>query len=299
MMFQILLRSIIGLVFLINFPACTPSSSSPPPKNSVHTQVHTQLNGTQSTGQSGINKPSSDLIKQAQHLLKVHDIHQVNSSLHWTQVNGHWVGWMHTQTDLVFIASSPSSNSTDKDSNQKGRLTLKKSKLPSECINSDLCDHWQSTQTFPQNCSQPLIGVQFRHTFTRDTGSKIRLLLYAPFQDSLTLSPLWQDDLRFEQTPTAHSESLFKKTRFINQQQAIKESEVDLKPYLKQTASPQKGLNCAPLFTLSRQSARSFNRVDARETEFYGIEQEVQLFLFKGGRYQLVDIDDEIKIRPF
>ena len=307
MIHHFLLRLIMSFIFISHLLACTPSSSSPPQKkrSSLNSKVD-HLKRTQSKEMSKANHvqtskalPTSDLIEQARVQLKSDNIDYLESSLKWTQVGKQWVGWALTPKHLLFITSPTALQESKRASSQKARLTIKKSVLPVECIDSELCDQWQSTLTFPQNCSQPLIGIRFRYTFTQDTGSKIRLLLYAPFQHSTPLNPIWQDDLRFEQTPTAHSESLFKKTEFINQQQAVKESEVELTPYLKQDSSQKEDLKCAPIFTLSRQSARSFNRVDARETEFDGVDQEVQLFLYKEGKYQRIELDDEIKIRPF
>ena len=315
---KLFLQSILGIFPFFFIFACTPSpssSKSPKPSTSLSSAALASPKPTTKRTSPPLTQtkraPSSSVQNQAQAKLKSHfPSLQASFSLNWSFFKEYWIGWGVDQTQWIFILTPFNRKTQDKASH----FVVHTLPLAQDCQTTSECDHWKLKFNVPQSCNTPLIGLEYRSLFPKDTGSKVTLTLVAPFTlfqkdqshalkikkaQPNPLRSIWQGDTRFEQTPTAHSESLFKRTRFITQKQAEILSEMDLNAYLKDPQSSSLGLECKPLFTLSRQSARSFNRVDAREKEFDGLEEEVQLFLFKQNQYTAIELEDEIKIRPF
>ena len=156
----------------------------------------------------------------------------------------------------------------------------------SSCKN-DLDEGWKVHSKSIELCSFPTVIYQCKSTFDREgMGAQVKwaILKKNESQSSVnTMHVLWEGIIASEDIPNAHAERIYSRTRLMPSKDDLKDN------------------GCRSFKAIRKQQARSFNQVDARETEFDESSTDEVTFAYDKHlmRYVKVaeEIEPEIKVR--
>ena len=152
---------------------------------------------------------------------------------------------------------------------------------------SDQGEGWMSHTKSLKLCSFPTVIYQCKSTFDQEgMGAQVKwaILKSSPSEKSLAaMQVLWEGVIATEEIPNAHAERIYSRTR------------------LKPSNDPIQEGSCRPFIAIREQQARSFNQVDARESEFDESSTDEVTFEYDQSlmRYVKVaeEVEPEIKVR--
>ena len=160
-------------------------------------------------------------------------------------------------------------------------------KLPDAC-QSGSCTQFELSHREPQPCMYPTLNLVFEMPIPGGQGVEKGLIMLLWDTDHKKVwRPVLNVILQSNLISSGHGESLYTRAELALTNPTPS----------KDVSRPQP--TCQPLTLITRQSARSFHRVDAREREFDGIEVIEDTFEYRGLQFhEVIDEEVEIKIRP-
>lgn len=146
-----------------------------------------------------------------------------------------------------------SEENTEKILGHNHKVKTQSTQSLSNCKN-DQEEGWKVQSKSLELCSFPTVIYQCISTFDREgMGAQVKWAILKKTKSLSSLNAkhvLWEGVIASEEIPNAHAERIYSRTRLVPSKDILKDNE------------------CRAFTAIREQRARSFNQVDARETEF-------------------------------